>query len=76
MSMRVALLGVQGARPFTPLDPLRDSIRAVDRDTVLLPEILIEQVPQDAPALLRPRGDALWNCVGLGQSPNYDADGA
>jgi len=50
-------------------------IRLIDRDLLLLPEVLIEELPRDLPRLLRPTFDALWNACGLAQSLNYDEKG-
>ncbi len=48
----------------------------IDRDMLLLPEVLIETEVTDLPTLLRPIFDAAWNSAGWEQSKNYDASGA
>jgi Schlafen, AlbA_2 len=53
-------------------------IKAVDRDDLLVPEVLIESLEQDLHALqrhMRPLLDAVWNSVGAPGSPHYDESG-
>jgi len=47
----------------------------IDRDLLLLPEVLIENLDYDVPQALRPVFDALWNAAGLPRSLNYDEGG-
>jgi len=51
------------------------SVRPIDRDIVLLPDVLIEEPPKDLPCLLRPVFDAAWNACGIARSLNYDQNG-
>ena len=53
----------------------RDEIEPIDRDTLFLPDIVIDNYPADLPAALRPIFDALWNASGYPGSPSYDAQG-
>jgi hypothetical protein len=48
---------------------------AIDRDTVMLPEVLIEEYGADIGRVLRPSFDALWQACGLEKSLNYDDQG-
>ena len=53
-------------------------LRPVDRDALLVPEVLIESLEQDLHALqrhMRPLLDAVWNSVGAPGSPHYDESG-
>ena len=52
-----------------------DGIHTIDRDTLMLPDILIEEGQSNFGALLRPAFDALWQASGLSGSWNYDKDG-
>jgi hypothetical protein len=45
---------------------------AIDRDDLLVPETLVEDLEQPADRLLKPQLDALWNAVGFPASVNYD----
>jgi hypothetical protein len=47
----------------------------IDRNTVALPDVLIDSWQADVPAVLRPVFDAFWQSGGVERSPNYDADG-
>jgi hypothetical protein len=44
----------------------------IDRDTLMLPEILIEEYGSDIGRVLKPSFDALWQACGLEKSLNYD----
>jgi hypothetical protein len=44
----------------------------IDRDLVLLPDILVEDVSRHAAAMLKPLFDAVWQSDGHSQSCNLD----
>lgn len=48
---------------------------AFDRETVLLPEILLTTYDEPAPKVLKPVLDALWQSAGLERCFDYSADG-
>lgn len=52
-----------------------DGLHPIDRDTLMLPDILIEEGLSNVGAVLRPAFDALWQASGLSGSWNYDQDG-
>ncbi|KYF89960.1 hypothetical protein BE20_19115 [Sorangium cellulosum] len=74
----VSLLNVKGATVHMSRRSFRGTF-PVDRDTLLLPEALLEEYPEDlsqaVPKLLRPGFDALWQSCGVSQCPNYDQEG-
>ena len=47
----------------------------IDRDTLILPEVLLEEYGLDVARSLRPIFDAVWNACGYTCSGNYDAEG-
>lgn len=47
----------------------------IDRDCLLVPEILVDSFDCDVPRLLRPAFDAVWNACGHPRSRNYDENG-
>lgn len=47
----------------------------IDRDMLLLPDVLVEDYECDLPTLLRPVFDAVWNSAGWERSMNYDENG-
>lgn len=70
----LSLLGIRGYELEHP------SIRYVlsqhiDRDTLLIPEILIEDFECDLPALMKPAFDAIWNAGNYDSSKSYDSQG-
>ncbi|MGK3986012.1 ATP-binding protein [Sorangium sp. So ce136] len=74
----VSLLNLKGVAAYSSQRNFRGTF-PVDRDTLLLPESLLEEYPEDLrlaiPKLLRPAFDALWQSSGFPQCPNYDQEG-
>jgi hypothetical protein len=48
---------------------------AIDRDVLLLPEIVIESYEVQAKDVLKPCFDSIWNACGFPRSLNYDKNG-
>ena len=47
----------------------------IDRDVLIMPEILIENYEADVGRALRPAFDSVWNAAGWSGSINYDQTG-
>lgn len=47
----------------------------IDRDVLLLPDLIVEDYDSEAAKILRLAFDAVWQAAGLGRSMNYDKDG-
>lgn len=47
----------------------------IDRDELLIPEILIETYDIDPAKVMKPLFDAIWNAAGWPYSLNYDDEG-
>ncbi|MET0647808.1 MAG: hypothetical protein ABW208_14425 [Pyrinomonadaceae bacterium] len=47
----------------------------IDRDALLVPEIVLEGFDQEASMTLRPAFDAIWNAAGWPRSMSYDENG-
>ncbi len=47
----------------------------IDRDIVLLPDVILQEVTENIPKVLRPKFDALWNAGGFDGSRSYDNEG-
>ena len=47
----------------------------IDRDILLLPEVIIENYDTAPEDILKPCFDAMWNACGFPKSPNYDDAG-
>jgi hypothetical protein len=70
----VSLLGVRGMTMWT--DPrLIASGAEIDRDDLVVPQELIDDLDEPAEKLMRPQLDAIWNAAGFAQSPNFDEAG-
>jgi hypothetical protein len=50
-------------------------VNLIDRNNLIVPELLVEDNTLAPQAILKPAFDAIWNAAGLPQSPYYDADG-
>jgi len=70
----ISLIGVRGLR--LSVDELRMGLSApIDRDVLMLPEIVVEDLSTPAPPLLKPILDLVWNACGFPASPYFDAAG-
>jgi hypothetical protein len=77
------LLSLVGVSDYTMLQKdmpqhCYSALRPVDRDDLVVPEVMVESLEQDLHALqrrMRPLLDAVWNAVGLPRSPRYDESG-
>ena len=74
--LMITLQGVRDARLGVSVDSL-DGMPKIDRDTLELPECVIEQYGTDADyqRAVRPAFDALWNTGGFFQSKHFDETG-
>ncbi len=69
----LSLLGVRGCTMFVGyLGQERDT---VDRNDLLIPEVLVDSFESDIGTVMRPVFDALWNATGHPGSPSYDDAG-
>jgi hypothetical protein len=75
MIVLMTIWGAKGARLLMSRDPSRRGQHLIDRDVLVLPEVLVETHRADVPTLLRPVFDAVWNAGGWLQSLNYDEQG-
>jgi hypothetical protein len=71
--LALSALGVRGYRMQLPWG-LREAL-AIDRDNLVMPEIILDTLDIDASQTLRPLFDALWNASGISQSTSYDQQG-
>jgi len=47
----------------------------IDRDSLLIPEVMVENFECDPAEVMRPAFDAVWNAAGWPRSMNYDDEG-
>lgn len=52
-----------------------DSGQPIDRDIILVPEVVVEDYTDKASHILRPLFDAIWQACGWSGSSNYDENG-
>jgi len=71
----LSLLGVAGYSLAVPQRFQFHDANPIDRDALLVPEVLIESFGQTPDQILRPIFDMIWNSVGFHQSGNYDETG-
>ena len=72
----VTLVGVRGSiLSVQQRGVFREELTPVDRDILLLPDVVLQEVDEDLPTVLRPIFDALWNAGGFPRSPSYDING-
>jgi hypothetical protein len=70
----LTLIGVRGLRMGD--DPYALEIgQPIDRDTLTLPETVVEDLNSKPENILRPMFDLVWNACGYPRSRNFDADG-
>jgi hypothetical protein len=62
----ISLLGVKG---------YKISHIEIDRDSLILPDILLEDYESEPERILRPTFDAIWQAAGIGRSMSYDEEG-
>ncbi len=73
-AVALTLLGVKDFRMPT-VSPYYANFAAIDRDNLLLPEIIVDATNVDRAAALRPLFDTLWQACGWPSSPHYDTEG-
>ncbi|QOJ00192.1 MAG: ATP-binding protein [Phycisphaeraceae bacterium] len=71
----LSFLGSQGVSLLIKHDDEDSDDQPIDRDVVVLPDVVLEEEPTDLPRALRPIFDAVWNACGLPASQNYDEQG-
>ena len=75
----LSLVGFKGARMLTeagyfdPIEPNR--VPVVDRDVLVLPDVLVEDFSQAPAMILKPLFDTVWQAAGHLGSLNYDGAG-
>jgi hypothetical protein len=74
VAVMVSLLSVRGARIESERMQFPPTAQ-VDRNHLILPDVLAEDLNPDVPSLLRPIFDTLWQACGRDRSLSYDANG-
>ena len=72
----VLMLSLVGVKDFAlTVGPREWTDTKIDREVLLVPDLLIEDFNSPFDVLLRPAIDFIWQSAGLADSPNYDENG-
>jgi hypothetical protein len=71
--LMVSLLGVRAY--YITGGAFRDLQGSFDRDSLLLPDLLIEDLAADLPSLFKPAFDAMWQASGWSRCFDYNGEG-
>lgn len=70
----LSFLGVKGFWMYTSAGQSPAGTGQIDRDTLLIPEVVIEDFPKTPASLMRSIFDLVWQSCGYVRSFNYDAN--
>ena len=73
----VSFLGIKGYKIALQrsIHHIAEYTSEIDRNNLIIPEVMIEDFDANVADTLRPIFDAVWNAAGLGSTPNYDEIG-
>jgi hypothetical protein len=72
----LTLIGVRGYKMiYLQYGLLEQESAPIDRDVLLLPEVLVKDYDFRSEQLLKPVFDSIWNACGMPKSLNYDKNG-
>jgi hypothetical protein len=71
MLVGLTVSGVRGRKIFGGPWPSGEKNETFDRDVLIVPEVLVEDLSVPADVALRPILDMVWNAGGWSQSPTY-----
>jgi hypothetical protein len=70
----LTLTNVRGLAMSNPMSYTETSF-LIDRDTLILPETVVQDFSNDPFKILKPMFDFVWNACGLERSSNFDTEG-
>lgn len=70
----ITFTGLKNAWLKKSMDTYREDYR-IPKDTLYLPEAILQNYDDDLAKVLKPSFDIVWNNAGIMQSTNYDKDG-
>lgn len=71
----LSLLDVKGYSISVSSGCMLDRVHQIDRNNLLMPEVMVENFDFDPHKLMKPIFDAVWNACGYPGSQNYDDSG-
>jgi hypothetical protein len=75
IALSMAILGCRGSYMGVGPRQLLGENHPIDRDAIILPDVIVEDLKVNIPQLMKPLFDAVWNACGFPYSLNYDKDG-
>lgn len=73
VALTLSVIGAKGA--YMNYGDFPEEFVRLDRDVLLLPEVLVDDLSQDVATMLRPLFDSVWNAFGHPRCYNYDNEG-
>jgi hypothetical protein len=73
--MKLSLLGVRDYMMGVDLGFGRTAGNPIDRDALVIPEVMIEDFNVSLDKIIKPIFDTVWNAAGYARSLNYDLNG-
>jgi len=74
VAVALTLTNARGLRMAIPMAQFNSS-RLIDRDTLVLPETVVQDLAADPVKVLRPMFDLVWNACGFERTRNFDKEG-
>lgn len=75
MAVVLSLLGMRESAIVASGDWETDERERIDRDTLLLPEVTLDDLRRDLPTAMKPTFDTLWQASGRPRSLGYSETG-
>lgn len=71
----LSLLDVKGYSMYVSSDFMFDRVHQIDRENLVMPEVIVENFDFEPSKIIKPIFDAVWNACGYPGSLNYDDSG-
>jgi hypothetical protein len=74
--MFLTIIGVKSySMPVDTLYRMVNRVHSIDRDILIIPEVIIDNYDMKASQILKPCFDSMWNAAGFPGSPSYSLQG-
>ena len=74
LALSMAILGCRGSY-MSSRGSRHGRQHPIDRDAIVLPDVVTDDMNVDIPQVMKPLFDGVWNACGYPYSLNYDEDG-
>jgi hypothetical protein len=75
LALSMAIVGCRGSYMYVKPSQLWIDYHPIDRDAIILPDVIIDDLNMNIPHVMKPLFDAVWNACGFPYSLNYDNQG-